>query len=207
MTNLKRRYFNFNSGRQPAKGVARAGFLTRAIGNGIDAWDDLRTPTNTAKKITGKEPADTAYKGGIVQAFSDSADNGVGFTVQLPHKYHEGEDIEFHVHIIIPVKGSGAGAENVKFDLTHSWANQDGVFPAETPVSETIDVQAEGADIHLYRLIAVLDGTGKEISSVVICSLTRDTGVANNYANPVYLSELDFHFPLDAVGSTTQTVK
>ena len=180
----------------------------RAVPHQINTrWDDLRTPAYGVKKVLGKEPTDQAYKGGVVQSFVSGADNAVAFTVQLPHSYKEESDLCFHLHVIIPTAGAGGAAENVKFDFTYSWANIDGVFPAETPVSVTTDVKDIAADTHFIIEFPHFDGTGKTISSVLICSLTRDTGVANNYADDIYLSELDFHFEKDSNGSRWEWIK
>jgi len=172
-------------------------------------WDDLRTPANNSKKVPGKEAKDQVYKGGVILKFEDGADQAIAFNVQLPHAYKLGEDIEFHIHIILPIAGVGAGAENVKFDLTHSWADIGAAMPAETTVTVTRDVQSDVADIHyLMEIAAAIDGSGiSGVSSMLICSLTRDVGVANNYNNDVYLVEVDFHYPIDTMGSRQGSTK
>jgi len=75
------------------------------------------------------------------------------------------------------------------------------VFPGQTTDTITIDVQSLVADTHLQNHFAEMDGSGKNISSIIICSHTRDVGVANDYANDAYFLEDDFHFALDAMGS------
>lgn len=169
-------------------------------------WDDIRTPSNLSKKVPGKEAKDQAYKGGVVISFEDGADQAVSFNVQLPHGYKLGSDLEFHIHIALPTAGAGAGVENVAFDFTYSWANINNEFPAETTVSDTTDVQDYAADTH--RLIEIggsLDGSAiTGVSSMLICSLTRDVSVDDNYADDVYLIELDFHYQFDAPGSWTE---
>jgi len=72
-------------------------------------WDDLRTPSNTSKKVPGKEATDQAYLGGVVLAFSSTTDQAISFNVQMPHAYKLGTDIEFHAHIILPTAGAGGG--------------------------------------------------------------------------------------------------
>jgi hypothetical protein len=37
---MSKRYFNFNPNRQPARGIARTGFLSRPAGAGASAWKD-----------------------------------------------------------------------------------------------------------------------------------------------------------------------
>jgi len=172
-------------------------------------WDDLRTPANGTKKITGKEPKDQLYKGGEVLKFEKTQDQAVGFNVQLPHAYKLGTDIEFHIHIVPPVAGSGGGAENVKFDFTYSWAKIDGTFATETSVNATIDLQNEPVDKHILMEIEdAIDGSAIDgVSSMLICSLTRDVSVANNYDENIYLIEVDFHYQIDTMGSRQEAVK
>jgi len=177
-------------------------------------WDDLRFPMASVRKVTGKEPIETAYKGGLVYAFSTSSDNSVAFNAQMPHGYNSDLDVEFHIHYALPVSGAGGGAENIKFDLTYSWADLDGLLPAETTLSATNDAQNEVADTHtlfsLGDLLITNRGAGTPVggtSSMIICSLTRDVSVANDYANVVYLLEADFHYRFDAPGSREIIIK
>ena len=171
-------------------------------------WDDIRTPSNTSKAVAGSEAGDQAYKGGVVLAFSTTSDNAIAFNVQLPHKYQLGGDIEFHIHYALPTAGAGAGVENVKWDLTYSWSSIDAAIPDATTVTKTIDVQNLSAHTHYVgEIAATIDGTGQGISSMLICSLTRDISVANDYAAAVYVMEVDFHIPEDTRGASQEFVK
>ena len=172
-------------------------------------WDDLRTPSNQSKKVPGKEAKDQAYRGGVVIKFEDGADQAISFNVQLPHAYKTGSDIEFHAHIVLPTAGAGGGAENVKFDFTHSWANINSAFPSETAVSATFDVQDYTVDTHkLIEIAETIDGSAiTDVSSMIICSLTRDVSVSDNYTDDVYMTEVDFHYQIDAPGSADEYVK
>ena len=172
-------------------------------------WDDLRTPSNTSKAVAGKEATDVAYRGGVVTAFASNTDQAVSFNVQLPHSYKLGEDIEFHIHMVIPTAGSGGADENVKFDFTHSWADIGSAFPVATEVTATRNVKDDSADTHyLFEIAGTIDGSAISIvSSMIICSLTRDVSVTNDYAHAVYITELDFHYPIDSMGSRTEASK
>jgi hypothetical protein len=173
-------------------------------------WDDLRTPINNTIRVSGRQPAEQVYRAGIVYSFSKISDNTIAFNVQMPHSYKLGTDIGFHIHYIMPTSGAGGGtAENIKWDFTHSWADIDSAQPSETTVSATIDVKDKTADTHyLGGIAASIDGSGiSKVSSMIICSLTRDVSVGDNYDDVVYLMEVDFHYQLDTVGSRQQTVK
>jgi len=60
----------------------------------------------------------------------------------------------------------------------------------------------------LMEIAEDMNGSGiSGVSSMLICSLTRNTDVADNYADDVYLLEVDFHYQFDAPGSKFETEK
>jgi hypothetical protein len=171
-------------------------------------WDDLVINPSALRLPASNPPSTQAYKGGQVLSFEDNGgDDVIYFNAQLPHTYKEGTDIKFHVHWTIDTNGSAGGAENVKWDLTYSWVNANGSFPAESSGTVTVDVQNDSADDHMIDGVATLTGTGKTVSSVLICSLTRDTSVANNYGGHAYLLSADFHHEIDTMGSRQEFTK
>jgi len=133
--------------------------------------------------------------------------------MQLNHDWKMSTNLDAHLHIVLPTAGAGAGVENVKFDLTYSWAYIGYEFPAETTITATRDVQNDPANTHIYfDLGDILEsnaaGTQSEgVSSMLICSLERDTGVANDYAGAVYLAEADFHIQCNSIGSRFEASK
>lgn len=53
-----------------------------------------------------------------------------------------------------------------------------------------------------------LDGTGKKISSILICRIWRNSSnAADTYTDDAGLLSLDFHYQIDTVGSRAQYVK
>lgn len=180
---------------------------TLAMAGAATVFNDLRIPISNLRLPAANPPTPAAYKGGQVLSFSSAADNFVYFNVQLPHSYKEGSTIYPHVHYVIPVAGAGGGVENLKWNFTYSWANVNAAFAAETSDSVTIDVQNLAADTHYFQNLTAITGTGKTISSILICALSRDTGVASDYASAAYLVDIDFHFELDTIGSRGVTTK
>lgn len=169
-------------------------------------WDDQQINISSVRLPASNMPTWTAYKGSQVLAFSPG--EIIYFTAQLSHKYMEGSDIEFHIHTVLPVAGSGAGAENVKWNFTYSWASIDDSFPAETTVSEEFDVQSRSADVHtLDQIAATIDGTDQGISGVLLCSLERDNAMADEYGDDVYLVAADFHIEMNTLGSRGEDTK
>jgi len=180
----------------------------------VGYWDDLRFPVSAVRTVSGKPPTDQTYKGGLVLAFLSNTNTAVTFNAQMPHGYMTNLDLEFHLHIVLPAAGSGGGAENVKFDMTYSWADINGVFPAETTLTATRDVQNDAADTHILMDLGTVLVSNRAagtpaggVSSMLICSLERDVSVANDYASSVYLVEADFHYNFNAPGSRDEYIK
>lgn len=167
-------------------------------------WDDLQVVLGTVKLPGVSDPTWTAYKGGYVLAFNKAQDNIITFTAQLRHSYFEGSDIEFHVHTAYPDSNPG----DVRWIFTYSWANQYSNFPVEISVTKDIASPADQDHHSFDEIVASIDGTGKEISSILICSLTRKgTDPVDDYDNDVYLAALDFHFQKNMIGSREQLTK
>jgi hypothetical protein len=123
----------------------------------------------------------------------------------LPHSYKEGTDIEFHIHISYPDNASG----NSTWYFTYSWANIDGTFPAPSNSGKVVVPSHTTADYHdIAQIIASISGSGKTVSSILICSISRlGADGTDDYDNGIYLVSGDFHFQKDTMGSRQQLVK
>jgi len=166
-------------------------------------WEDLRFPASSVR-LGGAAPATfQAYKDGGVLAFATTPDQYIYIIAQMPHAWEQGTDIEVHIHWTIPTAGSGVGAENVKWDLTYSWSDIGDAIPNSSADTLTRDVQNLAADLHMLNSFGTITGTGFTKSGILIISLKRDVSVANDYADDVYLLELDIHYKINRAGSST----
>lgn len=168
-------------------------------------WTDLSIAMAQARTPASLAPTWTPYKGSQVPAFSASQVNVLYFSAQLPHSYKEGTDLEFHIHIAYP----DAVAGNSVWYFTYSWANVGDPFLAPSDSGQVIIASPGVADQHdLAELITVINGAGKTISSVLLCSIQRTgTHGDDNYGNVIYLVSGDFHFQMDTLGSRTELLK
>jgi len=124
------------------------------------------------------------------------------FTAQLPHTYVPGTDIVFHIHWQAPVGSTG----DALWGLEWKWVNVNADGTGNTTVDTTALTVTPG--YHKAQTVATLDGTGKMISSILICRLFRDgTDAADTCGTSVFLSEADFHFQADTLGSRQEWVK
>jgi len=172
-------------------------------------WTDMRFPAERTKKITGKEPKETEWRGGQVLEFENDKTQAVAFNGQHDHGYKLGSDMDGHIHIVLPSTGTG----NIKFDLTYSWGEIGSVMPVETTLSKTFDITGLAANTHLLWEIGDIPSSNmavgtSRVSSMVICSLSRDHTVGGNSSSHVYLLEVDFHYQKDQErGSRSEYVK
>lgn len=166
-------------------------------------WDDIRVAVNAVKAISGREPTWESWGVGALPAFTDEAievnEKAVTFTVQLPHGYKHGTDLEPHVHWIAEDDTAG----DVRWQLDYQWANIGDPFPVGGSVYVNASNDVSDTDLHLISGFTDLDGTGKRGSSMLVCTLRRNSSDAGDTltGKKAYLLEVDFHFQLDKIGS------
>lgn len=193
---------------EKADDAATKGYVDNAIasipGEGT-YWDDLRAPVNMGKLKGTADPTWTANAGGQTLLFPMNDDKEVFFILQIPHAYIEGTDIVPHVHWVFAANRTD---ETVRWGLEYGWYNDgDNVGATDTIYCLTDHCNNDALD--LYRTdFPAIDGTGKEISSILNCRLFRDAdAVSDNYSNNVYLFEFDVHFQTDGRGSGSEGAK
>lgn len=182
-------------------------------------WEDLRVPLVSAKAGASNMPDfaqfadDGAGSAGVfVYAFDNAAEESLFFVAQLPHSYKGGTDIFPHVHW--SPNGTGAAGQFVKWGLEYTWANRQGVYGNTTIITTdassaaTATRSGDGTMLdhkHYESLFDAIDGTGKTLSSILICRMFRDaTDADDDYPNDAFGFELDFHFEIDTPGSLTE---
>ena len=174
-------------------------------------WDDLRVTLDkgsssaTLNYFTGSSGPQIWYflNNGTVESMS--------FTVQLPHTWKEGTTIYPHIHWSPKNTASG----NVEWNFDYSWVNYDPVTPQIFPAITTSTVVASGpftGQSHVIHALTPgnvgLDGTGKKMSSILICRIWRNSGNTNDtYGADAGLLFVDFHIQVDGYGSHTEYAK
>lgn len=176
-------------------------------------WDDLRVPANSLH-VGPTIAAYTQYYGGLyLPAFATAGTvDEAYFAVQLPHSYKQGTHIYPHVHWS-PGASGGYNNMGVAWMLDLSWTNHSGTFPFPTAYSG-IDSWTT-LNNYEHRKIGVdcsgvnyLDGTGKEISSMIVGKVYRQNDRGDDtFTAAASLLEVDFHYQQDWLGSSTQGVK
>jgi hypothetical protein len=190
------------SGEQNYTKITADGSLSY-VGNAT-RWDDLKVPVNSVKiKNVTQEGKWEEFKPGLVLLWFDNSD-AVVFTVQMPHAWKEGTRIYPHVHWTI--KDGALGTDTVTWTLDYSWQKIGAAFGAAQTVSGTATLNNYGADYgHILTELGTngIDGSGMNLSSMLVCTLTRSAGTYGSAG----LLEIDFHYQIDSDGSNEEYIK
>jgi hypothetical protein len=135
----------------------------------------------------------------------------VYFTVQFPHTYKVGSKVFAHVHFVPLSTNTGdTNSRTVRFILEYSWASINGTFGAGGTIELT---KSFVPNTSLWKhLIADnangIEGTDKDISSMMICRLYRDpTNPGDTYPQDVAFLQFDIHHEIDQMGSSQEYIK
>lgn len=187
--------------------IARDSIATDAITYTDTYWDDLRVPlSNTQLNPAQSEPDFEDTGDGVFAWGFDTGNDSIEslhFIAQLPHLYKEGTDIDCHIHWFPNTTNTG----DVVWKVFWKIASINDTFSA---VDSFRTVEAAGGVVFGHQLtdIGDIDGTGIDISAVIMGNITRlGTATDDTYTGTVYGLEIDFHYQIDAPGSETEMVK
>lgn len=179
-------------------------------------WDDLRVSPGSFDRPGVSDPTITSIQpdgSGVTTYLYQFDKNQLGsFTIQLPHGYKTGSDIYCHIHWTPGGRGVAESGNAVGWKVDYSWANIGSGFS----VMSTLDLSGicSGTNyLHQITTDAVISGTNKNISSMLICNIKRtdtgtdDTWATNTSGNLPMLLEIDFHYEINTVGSRQISTK
>ncbi len=174
-------------------------------------WDDLRVTLDKGSNAASLDYL-TGSSGPQIWYFRNNEGvEAMSFTVQLPHGWKEGSTIHPHLHWLPKATTTG----NIEWNFEYSWANYDPVTPEVFPVITTSTVTATGpftARTHSITSLTAgntgIDGTGKKISSILICRIWRNSSNSNDtYSADAGVLFVDFHIQVDGYGSHQEYIK
>jgi hypothetical protein len=174
----------------------------RLSGDGT-VFEDLRIPVTQTRQGANDLPNFDETNLGYLFDQDDAAEK-LYFIVQMPHAWKEESTIYPHIHF----KHQAAGTPS--FVLTYTWMNIDdaGAAPATAYTMDTLAAGSPANGDHWILQHATNDGiagTGKTISSILVCTLHRTADSTPDADVLVY--EIDFHYEIDSLGSATEYVK
>ena len=168
------------------------------------AWDDVRVSAQTTRPGSSA-PVWTNIVGGVsTYVFADAQSNYVEFSCQIPHGFKEGSNIYPHIHW----GPADTSAGDTRWSLIYDWVNVGSPFTAPSTTIYVTDTASGVANDHQIAAFAPIDGTGMEISSMLLCKLTRlGSDGADTLAAGANFYEFDFHIEMDSLGSDSEYVK
>ncbi len=115
-----------------------------------------------------------------------------------------------HIHWTPGSRGNEENGKVVAWTIDYTWANINSNFPD----MQTLDLSdaCDGTD-HKHQMTSEvsINGSGKTISSMLLCNIRRiatgDTWAGTLSGQLPLLTEIDFHYELDMVGSKQQSAK
>jgi len=179
-------------------------------------WDDLRVTlsdaaTGNVAPLWDNFPIDGPITNPFLYWFKESGIDEMYFVVQLPHSWVEGTSIMPHVHWVASANGA-AGPTVPRWGLQYCWLNIGETFSSYTTIYGTTTVPNEVLIKDRQYLTPLgsggIDGTGKKLSSMLICRLFRDgDNAADTYAGYAGGLEIDFHLQINSMGSRLEYTK
>lgn len=181
-------------------------------------WNDLVVNPAVGKNSGVNVPAWSAFGSTGIYTFTflDAQTTDVNFTVQLPHNYKEGTDIYPHIHW---ASSTSSGLNRVEWELVYQWVNHTESFNATTSNVITGSViTGTPRSVAAYENVITpivgsgvsggIPGSGKKISSLLICKLSRNgSATADNFQGSASLLSVDFHYEIDSFGSRGEYTK
>jgi hypothetical protein len=194
---------------------------TVTLNGGATTFTDLVVPPYSARNSSNSNPpwsefllATSGSLGFFTFAYGyvdQDADKEIFFNIQMPHDYKQGSAIYPHVHW----SGRTApGTNRVTWEFDYQWVNHTATFSDNS--KSTLTGYALAGDAgrsvaafeHVITPLGTIDGTGKTISSMLVCRLRRKTTDANDlYANSAFIISFDVHYEIDSFGSSSEFVK
>lgn len=173
----------------------------------VERWEDHQINPMTGKPGASapdlvKRIDDGMGSTGIsLWSFPSNKNSDLHFLAQLPHAWAEGTAINIHIHWGTPTNEPGT--------VVHWQFEYDLLDIGDTCANSTvlnIAPACPAARTHTLSSFGYIDMTGKKISCIIPCRLSRVPG-ANEYTQGATLLGIDFHIRLNTIGSATETSK
>lgn len=176
-------------------------------------WDDLRVPlsepsTGAIKPTWAIFPYGSSGSYPFINWFKESGIDEMYFVVQLPHDWTEGTNIMPHIHWVPSAHGTGVP----RWGLQYTWTNIGGVYPDYSNNYGSTRISAQTGDLvkstHYLTPLGTISGSGKTISSMLICRIFRDGDhTEDTYNGLAGALEVDFHYQSNTMGSRQEYTK
>ena len=187
-----------------------------ALSNNAVVYESLVVPAMAMKPATvspewiGSVGGNTAL--GVYAFDGVETVESLQFMVQLPRSWKIGSTL-YPIAYFTPTDKNSADIASrvVRFTLEYAWVNLTGAIGASASIN--LDSAGFVPNTSQWKVLTAnnatgIAGTGKTLSSVLLCSLSRDGASATDtYPQDAGLIAVSFAYTVDAMGSTTLTAK
>jgi hypothetical protein len=128
----------------------------------------------------------------------------------MPHAWLQGSAIRPHVHWRKATQGAGTAVWRFEYEFVNVGdAFTDTLEQEDKYTTSPLTADNGTALIHLITPFTEVDMTGKRVSCMALCRLSRIGNDATNdtYAGVAQLLEFDIHYQIDSYGSVQEYIK
>jgi hypothetical protein len=166
------------------------------------AWMDVFIDGMSLVGGNTDPPIFAAFTGTVWgKSFSAATTMSAHGTLELPHEYVEGTDIDFHIHWS-PLT---ATAGTVLWSVDWSIANANSAFPLPT-TSQSLCTSSAIARMSQVNTIFTIPGGERRISDIIYFRISR-LGASDTMAAPAFLNRAAIHVQVNAHGSDAEFTK
>lgn len=172
-------------------------------------YNDINSAVAAAKLPASNIPSwvpFTANTSAYTFAVNDYADLG---TIEIPHEYKEGTDIEIHVHLAN--NGVDTTQRGVKYQVFYTYGIPNSgshQFLEESSISAEITIAANTPDKSaMYLSLGAINGALLKVGTQLKMRLKRITATGTSPTNAPFVGQVGVHYQVDSLGSTTMASK
>lgn len=187
----------------------RSKLLSGELSVADTVWEDLRFPSQGISILGFATDPDPEATSGLLLFDSASTETLWG-VAQLPHAWKEGTTIKPHVHWAKTTSAAGDVYWQLEYETVANGAvaamDYGTAIGSAAPVAGTPD--GDTANECLITALGDIAMTGLEVSCLVFWKLSRvHDNAADDYAADARLIELDFHYEVSSLGSSSEFTK
>lgn len=170
------------------------------------AWDDVY-PSAVSVGGGANKPSFTAYAGNLLAyefVGTGPTTKELQIEFQFPHSRKDGSNVVPHVHLYVPDDATGG---IIKFGLEYEWAdiNDTGTITTTTVYGTITRTAGQGVSRNSILSFGEIDGTGKDISSIMSCRLFRNPADAGDtFEESVWIKSADVHIQKTWLGTSLE---
>lgn len=172
-------------------------------------FNDIYIPMTTGKLGGANTPTWAAFQD-VTMEYTFAVGDLIHLpSVEIPHSYEEGSDLEVHCHIV--TNGSDVGDTDVRYEVVYTIGDMDEVMGAAVGFA-SLDITIDGGTAdrtHYYIFIGTIAGAGFKVGAALKMRFNRKAliGGGNAPTNDPFVLMVGVHVEEDTVGSRTMLAK